>query len=74
MEHVAKNRKAYKVSAESHEGKRPLGRRRYKGEDDSKMYRDEIEWERVDSPGSRLEPVVGCLKDDCEIYGSIKCW
>jgi hypothetical protein len=45
IEHMTKNRRAYKVSVENREGKRPSGRRRYKREDNIKMDHNEIEWE-----------------------------
>jgi hypothetical protein len=62
IEHMAKDRRAYKVSVEDRQGKRSPGRLRYKGEDTIKMDRNEIEWEWSGFIVSGLRQVVGSFK------------
>jgi hypothetical protein len=46
--HVARERTVYKVSLGNPEGKRPLGRPRYRWEDNIKMDLRETGWDDVD--------------------------
>jgi hypothetical protein len=77
--HVARKgekRNAYRILVGEQEGKKPLGRPRRRGVNNSKMDLREtrLGWSGLDRSGSGEGPVEGSCEQGNEPSDSIKCW